>query len=111
MKYKVEDRVKIREDLRFKDIIKLKNGDELILLANGNFVDILLANNSITHLGDFNEDLKCSYNNRYDIVKVERATHYDTVFVREQPKEKMTVAQICEELGREVEIVKDREKR
>lgn len=98
-----------KNDLRDGDIVTLRNGDRLVY-AIGNFFDLCRNfDNEITTLTDINEDL--TRNNEYaedeDIVKVERSTGYETVFVREEKEVKeMTIEEIYKALGYEVKIVK-----
>lgn len=106
----VENEIKTIEDLREGDIIILRNGDKLVVCSDKSFVDVnICEGNNITDTDDFKNDLTCSYNPKYDIIKVERPVGYETAYARENVKKRMTVAQICKELGYDVEIAEEEE--
>lgn len=73
------------------------------------------------YFGDFNDDLTFKVSNRYDIIEVYgyrkdflinsldlSSVNRELLWKREEPKpkRKMTVAEICKELGQEIKIVK-----
>ena len=102
----VDNQIKTLKDLCENDIITLRNRDKLVVLHDEAIVDVATcSSNNITSTDDFKNDLTCSYNSKYDIIKVERPVGYETVYARE--KKRMTVAQICKELGYDVEIVEN----
>lgn len=110
-------KVKTLSDVKEGDIITLKNGEKLIVTENKNLADLNSnPDNPCSHISDFKSDL--TYNgdeislNIYDIVKIER--HESTgkvVFDRSEVIKKMTLSEICKELGYRVEIIKEREER
>lgn len=105
----VEQIIISKNDLRDGDIVTLRNGDRLVLLEN-DFVDMSDDNNNyLEWLSEVNNDLTYSRSNNknYDIVKVERPSGYNTVYTRQEEAKKMTVAQICKELGYDIEIIKE----
>lgn len=90
-----------KADLKDNDKITLKNGDSFYY-QNGDFTNYFYDSyddklNRIDNLSD------------REIAKIERAT-YETIFERQElaPK-KMTVSEICKELGYDIEIVKEEE--
>lgn len=107
----VENEIITKKDLRANDIITLRNGDMLSIDSKA-FFNNLTENysNDVSRIGDFDDDLTFVYNKKEnDIVKVERPIAYKTIYAREKTKRKMTVAQICKELGCDVEIIKEEE--
>lgn len=106
----VENEIKTIEDLQTNDIITLRNGDKLVVDYDKDVVDVLVSEgNILVNLNSFNPDLTCKHNYDYDIVKVERPVGYETAYAREKAKKRMTIAQICKELGYDVEIVEEEE--
>lgn len=101
-----------KNDLQDGDIVTLRNGDRLIY-GDENFFDLNTScHNGIYMSCHINTDLTRNreHHTDEDIVKVERPTEYKTVFVRKEKEvKKMTVSQICEELGYDVEIIKEDE--
>ena len=96
-------------DLQFKDIITLRNGDELILSEDNKFKDIKPINyNDVISLDDFYNDL--TYKNRinedFDIIKVERPI-YSIIYERTNKPKEMTLEEISKALGYEVKIKED----
>ena len=100
--------VKTKHDLQNGDIVTLRNGDRLILLDE-DFKDLDGENdNSLADIYDLENDLSYSgYGKDSDIVKVERAFEYQTVYNRENTVKEMTVEEISKALGYEVKIVKE----
>ena len=101
-------------DLKDGDIVILRNGARLILI-DGSFSDIgNTINNGLYDLDDLTNDLRLDANsatwtnekNDNDIMIVERPDSYTTIWHREEVKE-MTLAQVCEELGYDVKIIKE----
>lgn len=106
--FELTDIVKTKYDLQNGDIVTLRNGDRLMLLDES-FSDLDGENdNSLCDMDDLNDDLSYDgYGNRSDIVKVERAVDYYTVYNRENTVKEMTVEEISKALGYEVKIVKE----
>ena len=99
-----------KKDLRDGDMVTLRNGDRLIYV-NGNFNDVSYSrvDNILVSGRDITDDLCHPNKHDNDIIKVIRPTKYVEVFSRkevEQPK-KLTVSDICEILGYDIEIVKE----
>lgn len=100
-----------KKDLKDGDIVTLRNGDKLIYCEDDkHFADLRSTNsNYLSYRHELNDDL--TYNDsdeNSDIVKVERPVEYDVVYTRGTKEiKKMTVAEICKELGYDVEIVKE----
>lgn len=103
----IEEYRMTKEDLKTGDIVTLRNGDRLIY-EDGNFTDITDDHhNPLICLSDLAEDLtyrRYDGDSNYDIIKVERAKEYETVFEREEVKE-LTVDEISEKLGYKVKVV------
>lgn len=100
-----------KNDLKNGDIVTLKNGDELIY-ANNYFYDMSdTYDNCLHNISDLHNNMTC-YDPSYresDIIKVSRPIEYVDVFSRPKEPKKMTVSEICKELGYDVEIVKEGE--
>ena len=111
------------EDLKSGMIVELRNGDRYIVLVNpscaiGVNVEhercITLFGNKF--INEYNPNLTHITNKRKDVIKVFQVPTVNftslmyensrTIWEREEPK-KMTVSEICKELGYEVEIVRD----
>lgn len=95
------------KDLKNGDILTLRNGEKVIYIeSEDTFYDLSEDNeNTLCETDDLEEDLTCYYNNDYNVVKIERPEKYETIYVRETKK--MTMTEICQELGYDVEIVKE----
>src|SRR5574344_228316 len=92
----IEELVQTIHDLQLKDIITLRNGDELILSEDNKFKDIKrIYYNNVISLDDFYNDL--TYKNRihedFDIIKVERPI-YSTIYNRTDNPKEMTLEEI-----------------
>lgn len=115
----------------------LRNGDICILRNEGVYVyikdeitdlyDLLYIEGGYMPTKNYNSDLTIKNNEKeWDIVKVYRPKYiqklfelirqkdidfenydWELIFEREKKVKKMTVAQICEELGYDVEIIKE----
>lgn len=96
-----------KKDLRYGDLVTLKNGDKLFY--NGKDLrDINVTYcNPVRHLYNINDDLtyKEAGKDKYDIVKVERPVVYKSVFEREEETQELTVDEISERLGYKVKVV------
>ena len=103
----IENIIKTKYDLKDEDIVTLRNGDKLRYNENDEEFKDLTSDytNSLSDLSDLNDDMTYDGDSRNDVIKVERAIGYETIFSRETKK--MTVAEICKELGYEVEIIKE----
>lgn len=104
--------IKTRSDVKLGDVITLRNGDKLLVISeNGRLRDLdVNYNNPVTSLNSFKNDLTSRDGNAFDIVKVERyQATANTIFDRNREPKKMTVSEICKELGYDVEIVKESE--
>lgn len=96
----------VKKELKNLDVITLRNGEKLVFV-NEEFADLNDDyTNNVTDLDDFKDDLTSVFNIAYDVIKVDRAMISGTIFEREEPV-KMTVSEICEKLGYNVEIVKE----
>lgn len=104
-----------KSDLKNGMIVELRNGFRGIVIND----NLILGNKLYSELLDYNDDLSIKYNlngNDLDIVKVYTVWSYmgfedylkddnlELIWERKEPK-KMTVAQIEEELGYEIDIV------
>lgn len=95
------------KDLQFADILTLRNGQKYVIAndhmfgchGDDDFDCDYLENNYNNDLT--NEDSDTSF----DIIKVER--YGQVIYEREKTVKKMTVSEICKELGYDVEIVKE----
>lgn len=97
------------EDLEFADILTLRNGQKYVL-ANGHMFGYNGHDDFDCYYVDnaYNDDLTSEdRNSDFDIVKVER--YGQAIYEREKAVKKMTVSEICKELGYDVEIVKENE--
>lgn len=99
-----------KKDLQDGDIVTLRNNNRLIYVNEG-FHDEShsLVDNVLTDITDIDYELCYDDDHSNDIIKVTRPTKYVEVFSRkevEQPK-KLTVSDICEILGYDIEIVKE----
>ena len=100
-----------KNDIKNGDIVTLRNGDKLIYIDN-DFYDVSKDyDNVLDNIGDIRDDMIYSdpdYSES-DIMKVSRPTKYVDVFSRPKESKKMTVSEICKELGYDVEIIKEGE--
>lgn len=100
-----------KNDLKNGDIVTLRNGDKLIY-NNNLFYDIsYYHDNVLNDIDDVRDDMICNdldYRGS-DIMKVSRPVEYVDVFLRPKEPKKMTVSEICKELGYDVEIIKEGE--
>lgn len=104
-----------KNELKMGDIVTLRNGNRLLYVGENNicsFVDLSEDNdNWLEDLDDLNDDMTISDEDSRDndIVMVDRPITYTNVFEREDKAREMTLAEICEELGYEVKIIKEEE--
>lgn len=98
-------------DIKDGDIVTLRNGDKLRWDGDSDhFIDIADNYNHLCDMYDINDDMtmKDRDDSDSDIIKVERAFEYKTVYKREETVVKeMTIKEISEALGYEVKIVKE----
>lgn len=104
-----------KDDLKDGDVVTLRNGCKLVF-CNGFFEEVL-GNEDNTDLDgafDLTDDLRydsdCLYTDEEtdnDIMKVERPTQYKIMYERKEEVKEMTLAQVCEELGYNVKIIKE----
>ena len=91
--------------------LDLKDGDKIIC-RNKNVGYFNKQKNKIIFaeyvllLSSYKEDLTNIYDKKQDIIKVERLVQPELVYKREEPTE-MKLEEICEELGRDIKIVKE----
>ena len=103
----LEEIVKTKNDLKYGDIVTLRNGNKLIY-ADEDFMDLERNNdNSLSYLDDLTDDLKYDEHKNYDIMKVERPVYFSTVYERDETVREMTIEEISKALGYEVKIVKE----
>ena len=116
--------------LKSGDIVEVRNGGRYIFVWNAQFspdtkpkdVFIGIENKDILYLSDYNFDLLDVYgNNEYDIMKVSDKFYFSNIIPsflgdkyleplwiwKREEIEEMTLEEICEELGRNIKIVKE----
>ena len=101
-----------KADLKERWLVKTRNGNEYMVTGCGGTVGIRNGKFTSEHLyfADYNDDLTDKNKKEWDIVEVYKP-HYSKAWEREEepaPK-KMTVSEICKELGYDIEIVKEEE--
>jgi hypothetical protein len=99
-----------KADLKERWLVKTRNGNEYMVTGCGETVGIRNGKFTSEYLffADYNDDLTDKNKKEWDIVEVYKP-HYSKAWEREEepaPK-KMTVAEICKELGYDIEIVKE----
>ena len=97
-----------KNELKTGDIVTLRNGDKLIYNDEYEEFKDLSSDycNSLSDLDDLNDNMTYDGDSKNDVIKVERPTGYETIFNNVETR-KMTVAEICKELGYDVEIIKE----
>ena len=96
-----------KDDLKAGDIVTYRNGDKRTFNGTKIVYSDDYEQTSLS-MSNFRDDLTdIAGDTEFDIVKVERPNSYVTVYTRQEEAKKMTVAQICEELGYDVEIIKE----
>ena len=102
-------------DLKDGDVVTLRNGARL-MFSDESFSDIgNVINNGLYCLDDLTDDLRLNVNSAVwtnekkdnDIMIVERPDSYTTIWHRKEEVKEMTLAQVCEELGYNVKIIKE----
>lgn len=103
-----------KEDLKPFDKITLRNGTVCILHENEDLVVIVDNDNCIYNddLSYYDDDLRSEDRDQSDedIVKVERPIAYNVIFKNNEIKKEMTIAEVEEQLGYEIKIVKEKNK-
>lgn len=96
-----------RNEIEFGDILTLRNGERYVVVNGRMYGEGEYYNRDATSVNYwYNDDLTQNENNKNeDIIKVERAGNI--IYERQTEVKKMTVAQICKELGYDIEIVKE----
>lgn len=114
-----------KSDLKSGNIVKTREGEKYIVLLDTEYGDIIvnLSNGLYLNLKKYKEDLSYERDlQRYDVVAIcafdypgdnlikhgltAMTANYLWTWERKEPK-KMTVSEICKELGYEVEIIKE----
>lgn len=98
-----------KTDLLDGDIVTQRNGNQKRYSADRNgFVG--LDSNSYLEYSNYTENLLDKDGDEiYDIMKVERAIEYKTVFNRDTEVKEMTIAEIEKELGYPIKVVEEEE--
>ena len=98
-----------KSDLLDGDIVTQRNEDKKIYFIERNGF-IGLDGNSYLDYDNYTENLLDKDGDEiYDIMKVERAIEYKTVFNRDTEVKEMTIAEIEKELGYPIKVVKEEE--
>lgn len=101
-------------DLRSGMVVEISIGDRYLVLKDEDKINFMNAN-GMTHYGDMCDDhLIYSSDTNFDIVKIfdkvdtfkEVKTTTKLLWERKEPK-KMTITEICKELGYDVEIIQE----
>jgi len=100
-----------KADLKERYIVVTRNGNEYVVhdkrVAYG--ITEGKLNSKYLDFKNYNNDLTDKNKKEWDIVEIYKP-HYSKVWkCEEEPARKMTVAEICKELGYDIEIVKDGE--
>ena len=98
-----------KSDLQGGDIVTYRNGEKRIVdISNNKTVYLNDFENTSMYLDEYDNDLMMKKETYYewDIVEVFRPTTKET-FITKRELKKMTVSEICKELGYDVEIVKE----
>lgn len=96
-----------KSDLLDGDIVTQRNEDKKIYSIERNGF-IGLDGNSYLDYDNYTENLLDKDGDEiYDIMKVERAIEYKTVFNRDTEVKEMTIAEIEKELGYPIKVVKE----
>ena len=98
-----------KSDLLNRDIVTQRNGDKKIYcIDRGGFIGI--DNDSYLHYNNYTENLLDEDGDEtYDIMKVERAVHYETVFNRDEEVKDMTMTELEKIVGHPFRIVNKKE--
>lgn len=96
-----------KSDLLDGDIVTQRNEDKKIYSIERNGF-IRLDVNSYLDYDNYTENLLDKDGDEiYDIMKVERAIEYKTVFNRDTEVKEMTIAEIEKELGYPIKVIKE----
>ena len=115
----------VKELLRCGDVITLRSGEKYVYFQNFRGVTNILVSfeRGFMPLASYDSDLKnilYKGSDAWDVCKIERPSYsgvspwiyeghecdFETIWSRKEPA-RMTVAEICEALGYDVEIVKE----
>ena len=98
-----------KSDLLDGDIVTQRNkGQKIYSIERNGFIG--LDGNSYLDYDNYTENLLDKDGDEiYDIMKVERAIEYKTVFNRDTEVREMTIAEIEKELGYPIKVVKEEE--
>ena len=112
--YRTPDDITKKDELKTGDIVKLRNGDELIYFEDDEtFADLHdHQDNGICSLDNLTDNMKYDghcYGEENDIMEVKRPVIYHNVFTRDETVKEMTLKEVCDALGYEVKIVKEEE--
>ena len=112
--YGTPDDITKKDELKNGDIVKLRNGDELIYFEDdGTFADLHNnQNNCLCDLDNLTDNMKSdgyAYGEENDIMEVKRPVLYHNVFTRDETVKEMTLKEVCDALGYEVKIIKEEE--
>lgn len=96
-----------RNEIEFGDILTLRNGERYVVARGVMFGEKGFYNRDAdgVEVWYYNDLTQNENNKNEDIIRVERAGNI--IYERQTEAKKMTVAQICKELGYDIEIVKE----
>lgn len=104
-----------KSDLREHDVLVMRDGTmEMVITSNDGKI-LHIGDLFWGTLGDYNEDLTSKSVSDWDVIEVKQHTKYhtyirefwahaQTIWKRKEPR-KMTINDICEVLGYEMEVV------
>ena len=114
----VEEKTFTKSDLKTGMGVVLRNGRKGHILIGTGCVDVIrfLENGNYSCLNDFSDDLTSNYRKEHDIVEVyfteyqfklltDQVFYQECVFKREEEPTKMTMKEINEHFGKQIEIV------
>ncbi len=93
------------KDFKNGDIVTLRNGDKLLYVDEEFYINSGEGDNSLCDIYDLEDDLTCEDDKNSTIVRIDRPVAFKTIY--ERAARKMTVSEICDTLGYDVEIVKE----
>ena len=104
-----------KAELKTGDIIKQRDG--MVSIVNADF-NMAITQNGWINLSYYNDDLTSTHNKDFDIIAVRRPEHpgecqfnafdlkFGILIYEQEEVEEMTLAQVCELLGKNIKIVK-----
>lgn len=106
-----------KSDLREHDILLLRDGTMEMVINSCDGMVIHIGDLFWGTFGDYNEDLTSKTISDWDVIEVKRHVvcytyirkfwdHAPTIWRRKEPK-KMTISEICDAIGYEVEIIQE----